>query len=210
MTNHKLKNGKNIITDIWDLNELDTYMEKNMRSCKTDSGSNIFIDFNYFGMNTCFWRIREDHINFRSDETHYRDCKEINPFEDQKNKSKKDYEYDFSAVALIDNELVGLHMFQWINRSNTFWRYSSRFIDVRKDKRNKGIGTLLIKEIAVSDIIKNKILEFGNYSDDGKDYIEHVINREFDCKDYVIIPKGYLMNKTPERYGFFDRYGQKI
>lgn len=150
--------------EIWDNRQVRAHLdEKNYPVKKLSGMSEVFKGFSYFSPEFIEMRLKTDESIVNS-------------------------EKDKSIVALENTDLVGVFSFLWMKGYDSFYHYFPRFIDVRSDLRNKGIGTALVKRLNEPCFLWGETLKISalDYSSDGDKYIRKVIERELTGEHFKI------------------------
>ncbi len=194
MNKATLKDGTEATIEIWDNNQLEDWLNMGHETYTTE-GTLKIRGFEYLQLSEVRDR-RVSRGNIYSQENN------LSPLEIQSERKLEKDAYDRSIVGLVDEELAGIWIFNWIKTWN-FWNYYSKFFDVRKDYKNNGLATILIKTLNQAEFIKGKIVQIGNYSPEGRKYLCHLINREMKAEDYARILKGDCPFQAPTEFGVY-------
>ncbi|MBT3404842.1 hypothetical protein HN832_02075 [archaeon] len=198
MNSAVLKDGSKIEIKIVDNLEMENILS-NMKNSVNDPFSRCptFVKFQYLGPRMIKERFTDD--------SNYFNEADLSPMEKQEDLTLENEKYDRSILALSGREIIGICALQWVKQGNNFWRYHTRFIDVVENKRNKRVGTHLIRELGTAPFIQNKIWEVGRFRLEGKKYIRHVIMRELKGSNIALVTKSHW-GETPTKPGFYGRF----
>ena len=192
-----LKDGMQARIKTWDLEDIRSFTRDNLDAVIVRNGGlHVYEGFRFLRPSLPAEIERTDPRNRYEEELY------ISPLEHQEDGSGPKENYHRALAGTIDGTVVGVFLCQWAKFSSGFWHYHARFLDVHEDHKNKGIGTVLVKALDQSDFIKGKILYIGRYSEEGREHIEHVIDREMSGEDYALVHHDYIGN-TPRRYGVY-------
>jgi hypothetical protein len=197
-----LKDGKKAVIDTWDFHDLEGFLEshevqKNLNDTYTVNG------FVYLSPASI-----EEIRKFNKEK--YSRARRLSAMEIQDQRNLENEEYTRCPVALIDDELAGIRVCWWINVENGFWRYHTKFTDVREDFRNLGIGRQLIRATDRSEFLNNRIFQAGTLSQDGSRYLFDVLKKEMNAETYAFIPVEYYGNVPPKNPGIYDSFGNLV
>jgi hypothetical protein len=166
------------------------------------NGSKKIKNFTYVDVSTANDRIYAPY------QTNYKRSKNLKEFEKQAIINELDSEYDISIVAMKENELIGVLSLKWFYdnfKDIKLWNYRNRFISVKNEYKNKGIATQMLQKLESSKSIEGKVLRFGNFSPQGKLYLQQLITKIFCNENYIILPKDdWKYNKPfPKKLGCY-------
>jgi GNAT superfamily N-acetyltransferase len=195
----KLKDGREAHTEIWDADKLGRFLNgctgiRDYRLKEKIPG------FEYLQKN--------DAIDFKIRAgPEYAEAIDLSDLEKQDVMGLPNWDYHRTLAAICEGELAGMWLFRWRNFYGGFWRYQSRFMDIKDEFRNQGIGTAMVKTLHQADFIQGRIVECGGFSDDGERYIKKVIAREMTAENYALVGKEYEGHK-PNQFGVYDSFGE--
>lgn len=201
MIRFELKDGREATIHTWNFQQLKKYVSKDL-STSTNGMLRHFNGFRFLGPNTAYeMEILRVEIKYEKEKT-------LSPLEIQPDRSLPKEKYHKSLVALIDEEVCGIAICQWIKDSMPFWRYHIKLIDVNEKFRNLGVGTNLVKALDKAVFLDSKIIQDGRYTEDGKKYIQKAVQRELKGERYAFIPNDYLLTSAPRKKGIYDAEGK--
>lgn len=179
-----LKNGTPSQIDTWGIEQIKDYVNQEIPTKTLNNlGDKSFVGFAFFGPNLASDLMRVDPDNNFA----------------ERFKSHR------AIVATIDNQAVGIMVTQFVKFSLPFWHYHIRFIDVREDFKNQGVGTNLTKYLDQEDFLKNKVLFLSMLTSEGSMYIAKVMKKELKAKDYTLV----FEDNIPKNIKRFGKYGGK-
>ncbi len=179
-----LKNGNTAQIDTWEFDQIKEYVSKSIPTRNLNNMSDkAFIGFAFFGPNLA------------------RDLLRVDPDNDYPQRFKEHR----AVVASVDGEVSGLIVTQWVKFSLPFWHYHLRWIDVRKDYKNQGVGTNLVNYLDKQDFVKGKPVFLSMLTQEGELYIAKVIKRELKAKDYTLVYE----DSIPKKITRLGKYGGK-
>lgn len=198
MDEFTLKDGRPARLEVWNLEELEAYASQELEIEEHDNyEKRVYEGFKYFDPGL-FYRMKEfDPAKDYSVE------EELSPLEEQLDPNLRNTGYHRAIVAFHEETLCGVLVCQWIKRGYSFWHYHIQYVDVRKDYKNIGIGTALIRALDQSEFLKAKILLIGMFSEDGKKYMKQVIKRELKAENYARISEYYDSDTPPTDFGVY-------
>lgn len=177
-----LKNGASAQIDTWGFNRIKDYVSRNIPTRNLNNmGDKSFVGFAFFGP-----RLASD-------------LERVDPYNNYPNRTD-----DHAAVvATVEEEAIGLIVIQWVKFGLPFWHYHIRWIDVRQDYKNRGVGTNLVKYLNEEEFIKGKVLLLSMLTKEGETYIAKTMKDELKAKDYTLV----FEDEIPESVNRFGKYG---
>lgn len=191
---------KELLIGIYSLSELDVLV-RSQSSFESELDDAVVSGFEF---------LRRDSASLRMnswDSSYKINNRSLKNFEKQSVQHDLDWKYDFGVAATTDSEILGIHLFQWVQSSfsnQKIWLYKSRFLEVRDDYRHKGIATDMLEFIEQDEIVQNKVVRFGRFEPDGLKYLPNVINRVFSHDTYLLLPAlDYNFKEFPSSFGCY-------
>lgn len=188
---------KSVNLNVWDYFDLKNYLGLNHELMETEGFLHTIKGFDLLRLEII------DQLD-RENEFDYSKAEGLTSFEIQNEKKIKTSHYSKSVAAFHKDDLVGITILKWGKNEFPFFNYKFRIVDVHNDYRNQGIATRMIQFLDKSSFLKNKILTHGEFSPDGYNYLEKIMERELHAKDYALLYPDYYENIPPTNSGIYN------
>ena len=191
----KLKSGKSAHIEIWHTDKLKQFLD----GCYGDNKGKIQ-GFHYLDKNNATdFTIRK--------EPEYVDAADLSDLEKQEIMGLSNWNYHKTLATICEGELAGVWLFRWRSCYGEFWRYHSRFLDVKDKFKNQGVATAMIKALHQADFIQGRIVVCGDFTLEADKYIKNLVARELTAKNYALVSKDHYGPK-PDQFGVYDSVGE--
>lgn len=184
MKEFSLKNGTEGLIETWKINRIKEYVSGDIPLRNLNNmGDQSFEGFAFFGPSL------------------YKDLLRVDP---NNNYFRREVKHR-AVVASVGSEPIGIVALQWVKFYMPFWHYHLRWIDVREDYKNQGVGKNLVRYLDKEGFLKGKVLFLSMLTNEGSLYIAKVMKRELNARDYTVL-FGDDVTKKPKKFG---KYGEK-